>query len=237
MIPLADHNPTHQIPLVTWLFIAICVVVFCMQLTSPFGFDTVTALYGFVPAVTLYSGEPIQLPTGFPPEFATGLAHNPGWPTVFSSMFMHGSVMHIAGNMLYLYVFGDNIENTLGKTRFTLFYLIGGIAAALTQALMDTASPIPMVGASGAISAILGAYLVLYPKQPITVFIPNMGLTQMPALAVLGLWFGYQLISQFASGGDSGVAFGAHIGGFVAGFLLIRLFKPRQQSAEPTLWR
>jgi len=121
-------------------------------------------------------------------------------------------------------VFGDNIENDLGRGRFLLLYLLAGLAAAFAQMAVDPSSTIPMVGASGAISGVLGAYLILHPRQPITVLVPNMGVTRMPALAVLGMWFGYQLLyGLLADASSGGVAFWAHVGGFVAGVVLVKI--------------
>lgn len=139
-------------------------------------------------------------------------------------MFMHGGWAHLGGNMLYLYIFGDNIENAMGRVRYILFYVAGGIAAALAQGLMNVHSIIPMVGASGAISAVLGAYLVLYPRQRITM-ISNYGTYEMEAVYVLGLWFVYQFVfGLLGSGEGGGVAFFAHVGGFVFGLVAVKLF-------------
>lgn len=228
MIPLSDNNPTHITPFFTYALIALNVLAFIGQISSPHGFEWSVYAYGFIPA-RLFEG------AALPPEV---MAASP-LATLFSSMFMHGSLAHIGGNMLYLWVFGDNIENDLGRTRFILFYLITGVAAAMAQGLLDPTSTIPMVGASGAISGVLGGYLVLHPKQRITVLIPNAGLTQMPALLVLGMWFGYQLILGLANmGGEGGgVAFWAHIGGFVAGLVLVKLFAIGTQSSRPQLWK
>jgi membrane associated rhomboid family serine protease len=152
--------------------------------------------------------------------------------TVFTSMFMHGGWMHLIGNMLYLWIFADNVEASMGHLRFVLFYLLCGVAAVLAQALPDTTSQIPMIGASGAISGVLGAYMLLHPHARVLVLVPLGFMSQMvhlPAAAVLGLWFGLQLLSSALSPpGEGGVAFGAHIGGFVAGVALIPLFKYRR---------
>lgn len=212
MIPIADHNPTRVFPLVNWLLIVACVVVFIQQISSAFPFDQIVGEYGFIPARVLggVTDEDYDWPTA-------------PWVTALTSMFLHGSWLHLGGNMLYLYVFGDNIENAMGKVRYLLFYLLGGVAAALAQGLMDTSSIVPMVGASGAISAVLGAYVVLYPRQPVTVIVPNMGVQQFPALGVLGLWF----VTQFlygVLGSEGGVAFFAHVGGFVAGLVMVKVF-------------
>jgi membrane associated rhomboid family serine protease len=147
-------------------------------------------------------------------------------------MFMHGGWMHLIGNMLYLWIFGDNVEDSMGHARFLVFYLLCGIAAVLAQALPDPSSIVPMVGASGAISGVLGAYLLLYPLARVLVVIPLGFILQtmrIPAGIVLLLWFGLQLLSNaMQSAGQGGVAFRAHIGGFVAGMILIPLFKQRQ---------
>ena len=151
--------------------------------------------------------------------------------TVFSSMFLHGGFMHLAGNMLYLWIFGNNIEDSMGHTRFVIFYLLCGVAAVLAQAWPNPDSTIPMIGASGAISGVLGAYLLLFPRAHVLVLIPLGAfsrLVPLPAMVVLGFWFVLQLISSaFTDGSQGGVAFGAHIGGFVAGMILIPVFKHR----------
>lgn len=228
MMPLSDHHPTRSFPAVTWAIIATCVTVYLLQETAgstPASFQEIIYQYGFLPALTLggFTDNP-DTPT-----------HNLGWLAMLSSMFMHGSWMHLGGNMLYLHIFGDNLEDRLGKLKFLVFYLLSGAAAALAQAITNPASFIPMVGASGAISGVLGGYLVLYPRQTITVYMPYVGLTQMPALYVLGSWFAYQVIYGLAAATQEGggVAFWAHVGGFAAGFLLLRLFAPRQ---KPQLW-
>ena len=143
--------------------------------------------------------------------------------TVITSMFLHGGFMHLIGNMLYLWVFGDNIEDIFGKPVFIIFYVICGIVAALSQALPDPSSTIPMIGASGAISGVLGAYMVFFPKESIRVAIPFgffLQILKLPAYVVLLFWFVLQLINGALSGSEGGVAFGAHIGGFIAGVIL-----------------
>ena len=139
-------------------------------------------------------------------------------------MFMHGDIMHIFGNMLFLFIFGDNLENLLGHIRFAIFYLVCGFAAALAQVVMDPDSLIPMLGASGAISGVLGGYIVLFPQRQVRAIIFNF-LTTVPAFVALGLWIGVQVVqSYFAPAGQGGVAYAAHIGGFIAGAALIKLF-------------
>jgi membrane associated rhomboid family serine protease len=176
--------------------------------------------YGAIPAV-LFGSESL------PPEAAV----LPASLTLLTSMFLHGGFMHLIGNMLYLWIFGNNIEDAMGHARFILFYIVCGIAAALTHAWMDPGSAIPMIGASGAISGVLGAYLLLYPRAHVLVLIPLGFFTRMmyiPAGFVLGFWFLLQLLnSGLAAGGGGGVAWFAHIGGFIAGMILIGFFKHR----------
>jgi Uncharacterized membrane protein (homolog of Drosophila rhomboid) len=221
MIPLRDDNPSSIAPVVTIGLIVACVLMFLWELS--FGASSQRVIYalGVVPASLLGRGD-------LPAE----LAWVPPWATVFTSMFMHGGWMHLIGNMLYLWIFGDNVEDSMGHGRFVVFYLLCGIAAVLAQALPDPNSTVPMVGASGAISGVLGAYLLLYPHARVLVVIPLGFILQtmrVPAGIVLLLWFGLQLLSNaMAQAGQGGVAFRAHIGGFVAGMLLIPIFKQRR---------
>jgi membrane associated rhomboid family serine protease len=223
MIPLRDDNPSSIAPAATIGFIIACVLVFLWQLSlGPVGGERVIYALGVVPAVLLGQGE-------LPP----GLAIVPPTATIFTSMFMHGGWMHLIGNMLYLWIFGDNVEDSMGHGRFIVFYLLCGVAAVLAQALPDPNSTIPMVGASGAISGVLGAYLLLYPHARVLVVIPlgfYLHTMRIPAGLVLVLWFGLQLFSNLMTteAGQGGVAFRAHIGGFIAGMLLIPLFKQRR---------
>jgi len=221
MIPLHDDNPTTIQPLVTIAFIVLCSLVFLWQISlGGQGFEAAVLSLGVIPA-TLLGDKTL------PPE----LALVPPTLTIFTSMFLHGSWMHLIGNMLYLWIFGNNVEDAMGHVRFVLFYLLCGIAAVLAQALPNTESTIPMIGASGAISGVLGAYLLLYPHARVLVLIPigfYSRLVHLPAMAVLGFWFVLQLInSAFADPRGGGVAFGAHIGGFIAGMALLPIFKHR----------
>jgi membrane associated rhomboid family serine protease len=225
MIPLRDENPTHAAPVVTIALIAANVLVFVWELALPAsGAEAAVYSLGLIPAVFFGSAE-------LPPEIRTV----PATLTPITSMFLHGGFLHLAGNMLYLWVFGDNIEDRMGRGRFLAFYVLCGIAAALAQALPDPRSEVPMIGASGAVSGVLGAYILLYPRTPVLVAIPLFIVLytfHMPALAVLGIWFAGQLLSSIAQqAGEAGIAFRAHIGGFVAGLLMIRLFAraPRQR--------
>jgi membrane associated rhomboid family serine protease len=222
VIPLRDDNPSSLTPLVSWTIMGACIVVFLWQLSlGPQGGQVAVFALGVIPAVLF---DHAALPAD--------IALVPPLVTVFTSMFMHGGWMHLIGNMLYLWIFADNVEASMGHLRFVLFYLLCGVAAVLAQALPDTTSQIPMIGASGAISGVLGAYLLLHPHARVLVLVPLGFMSQMvhlPAAAVLGLWFGLQLLSSALSPpGEGGVAFGAHIGGFVAGVALIPLFKYRR---------
>ena len=221
MIPLRDDNPTSITPFVTYAFIAACILVFLWQMSlGEKGFEAAVLALGVTPAILLGDAR-------LPPE----LYLVPPVATVFSSMFLHGGFMHLAGNMLYLWIFGNNVEDSMGHVRFVIFYLLCGVAAVLAQAWPNPDSTIPMIGASGAISGVLGAYLLLFPRAHVLVLIP-LGvfsrLVPLPAMVVLGFWFVLQLISTALSdGSQGGVAFGAHIGGFVAGMILIPVFKYR----------
>lgn len=221
MIPLHDDNPTDIFPYLTVTFIVACVLVFFWQLSlGPAGQKAVYAL-GVIPA-TLLQGK----------SLSPDLYLIPAELTLLTSMFLHGGWMHLIGNMLYLWIFGNNVEDAMGHTRFIFFYIICGIAAALAQSLPDPASVTPMIGASGAISGVLGAYLLLHPRARVLVAIPLVVFiytTRLPAMAVLGFWFVFQLVSSLlADSGGGGVAWGAHVGGFIAGVLLIPFFKYRR---------
>jgi membrane associated rhomboid family serine protease len=220
VIPLKDDNPTRTFPLVNYGLIVGCVLVFLWELSLGARAQDAILAYGFIPDLLLGDAR-------LPPE----LAVVPAWATVFTSMFLHGGWMHLIGNMLYLWIFADNVEDRFGHGRFVVFYALCGVAAAMAQALPDPGSQVPMVGASGAISGVLGAYLLMFPRARVLVAIPIgiLALVRMPALLVLGLWFGMQLLSELFAGAGAGVAFRAHIGGFVAGMLLMPLFRRRER--------
>ncbi|HUO82809.1 MAG TPA: rhomboid family intramembrane serine protease [Gammaproteobacteria bacterium] len=220
MIPLSDDNPSSTTPYVSYTILGACVLVFLWQLSLGANAQAAVYAFGVIPAVLL---GPAQLPAG--------LDVVPPVVTVFTSMFMHGGFMHLAGNLLYLWIFADNVEDTMGHGRFVVFYLLCGVAAVLAQALPDPASQVPMIGASGAISGVLGAYILLFPHAHVLVGVPlgfYLHTMRLPAVLVLGLWFLIQLVSSAADDGGAGVAFRAHIGGFVAGMLLIPLFARRR---------
>ena len=204
MFPIRDHNPSERTPFVTWALIAINIVVFASyylpSFQDPWVMNAVFETWGLVPA-------------GATPT------------TFFTSMFLHGGLMHIAGNMLFLYIFGDNMEDTFGHVGFLLFYLACGIVAALAQVLPDPGSPVPMVGASGAIAGVMGGYLLLFPKARVDVIVILVIIIRMftlPAWVMLGFWFGLQAFNSYATYGidGGGVAHLAHVGGFVAGVAL-----------------
>jgi membrane associated rhomboid family serine protease len=229
MLPLRDHNPTRGVVVLTYGLVAANLLAYTLQFAMDrAGAPWVTAWYGLVPKRLL--------------------ADVPGEAfTLFTSMFMHGDWAHLGGNLLFLWIFGDNIEDSLGKLRFAAFYLLGGIAAAVAQVAVDPSSSLPMVGASGAISAVLGAYLVLYPRAPVTVLNPALPLWllfgpvfQLPAWVVIGSWFLLDnLVGGLASLGmqsQGGVAFWAHIGGFVAGLVLIKPLMIGRTPLHPDPW-
>ena len=223
MIPLKDDNPTAGRPTVTYFLIGVCVVIFFMQLGSEsYRTGQLFYSYGLIPSVLMGHN---QLPMD--------LYAVPAYLTIFTSMFMHGGFMHLIGNMLYLWIFADNIEDSLGPKKFIIFYLLSGIGAAAAQILMDTHSQVPMVGASGAIGGVLGAYLINHPNARVLVLIPFGFFSQLikiKALYVLGFWFVLQFInSAMMSSQGGGVAYAAHIGGFVSGVVLILFFNKRNK--------
>jgi membrane associated rhomboid family serine protease len=217
-LPLYDDNPTGRAPIVTCGLIGLCVLVFLWQLGEDA--DTVAYSYGMIPA-TLFGSA--RLPSA--------LAVLPPWATIFTSMFLHAGWLHIGGNMLFLWIFGNNIEDVLGHVRYLLLYLLSGAAAALCQAGTAPNSTVPMLGASGAIAGVLGAYLLLYPYANVHVLVLIIIIVRIitvPAWIILGLWFVAQLVSGLLTGsGTGGVAFWAHVGGFVTGIALLLLLRPR----------
>jgi membrane associated rhomboid family serine protease len=237
VIPLKDDIPTRRTPIVTIVFIAINVIVYFLferglWELGDLGNERVVE-FGAIPleitepgteCASAAGGTQIQCGTG---DFASGNA--PSWLTSLTSMFMHGSLLHLGGNMLFLWIFGNNIEDSMGRLTFVAFYLLGGFAALGLHVLTDPDSAIPTVGASGAIAGVLGAYARLYPRARVVtvVFIIIIfTVVTLPALLVLGVWFLLQLLPAFSepSGAGGGVAYFAHIGGFVFGLLAIKLF-------------
>jgi rhomboid family protein len=220
-IPFRDDTPARRPPVMTYALVGGCVAAFFWQLSlGPDGIDRTSMSLGMIPAVLFGQA---RLPTH--------LRLVAPWLTIYTSMFMHSGWLHLIGNMIYLWVFGRGVESALGGARFLLFYLACGTVAALTQALTDPASTLPMIGASGAIAGVLGAYLVLYPFGHVFVFfwiIIFFRIIAVPAILLLGLWFLIQLLSaQGASAGAGGVAFWAHVGGFISGMILVLFLRAR----------
>ena len=221
MIPLRDVIPSRTTPYVTVTLIVLNGLIFAYQFLLGSGVQEFIYVFGLVPA-----------------EFS--------WPTVFTSMFLHGGLMHAGGNMLYLWIFGDNVEDRMGHGRFVVFYLLCGVAAALAQTWMSPGSLVPMVGASGAIAGVMGAYFVLYPKSRIVTLLPLIiffQVIEVPALVFLGIWFLMQFVSGLGSLAVTstdgaaqmagGVAFWAHVAGFAAGLVGVWFFRrPERQDVE-----
>ncbi len=221
MIPISDDNPVEHTPFVTWAIMLACVAAYVWEYSlGEKGMEGALYLLGFIPK-TLFNAE-------LAPSTMIGV---PAPATIFTSMFLHGGLLHLGGNMLYLWIFGNNIEEAMGHARFTLFYFACGAAAALAMAFVDPASSVPMVGASGAISGVLAAYMLLYPRARVHVVIP-LGIIFYPlwvrAAWVVGIWFAMQLASAaITDPGKPGTAFWAHIGGFGAGLVLTPALKLR----------
>jgi membrane associated rhomboid family serine protease len=228
MIPLSDDNPRHGIPVVTLAIIGSCVLIFLWQVsvTDQTGDAAILSL-GVIPARLF--GE-FRLPSN--------VIALPAWLTLFTSLFLHGGWLHLGSNMLFLWVFGDNIEDAMGRFRFIAFYLACGAAAALAQVAADPSATQPMIGASGAIAGVLGAYILLYPHANVRVLV-FLGffvtVIRIPAAIVLGIWFLVQFWSALSPGSAEaeGIAVWAHVGGFVAGLALVALLK----RSEVTLFQ
>jgi len=224
LIPLRDENPRRRFPLATFLLVVANVLVFLFQRNlSPLGQELLVKAAGAIPfeIVNRVDIGPVDL---LP------------WPgSILTSMFLHGGWLHLIGNMWFLWLFGDNVEETLGSVRFLLFYLLVGTVGALAQCYIIPASTAPMIGASGAVAGVLGAYVLLYPRARILTFalIPLFwNLLRVPAWLFLGLWF----LGQFFIGAGSGVAWMAHVGGFLAGLGIVRLLSPAPvQRAVPAI--
>jgi membrane associated rhomboid family serine protease len=232
LFPLKDDIPTRRFPVLTVAIIAICCAVYFLFEQGLWGLGATgnerVLEFGAIPYEITNPGKEVgaaELPD-----------QAPWWVTLFSSMFMHGSLLHLGGNILFLWIFGNNIEDSMGRLRFVAFYLLGGLVALGAQVLVEPDSVVPTVGASGAIAAVLGGYALLYPRARVItlVFIIIIfTIVELPALLVLGLWILLQLflgaseLSQPVGGGEGGVAYFAHIGGFVFGLVAIKLFANR----------
>lgn len=218
MLPFKDNIPTERFPLITVVFIAINVAMFFYELTLEASgqLDSFLTEYGMTPYEVTHGVS--LVPRGLPV-----------YVTLFTSMFLHGGWLHLGGNMLYLWIFGNNVEDSMGRFRFVIFYLGCGLLASLAQIAIDPASDIPNIGASGAIAGVLGGYLLLFPRAKVTTLVfllVFITVVQLPAIFVLMFWFLFQLFYGLSELGSStgGVAYFAHIGGFVAGLLAIKLF-------------
>ncbi len=224
MIPIRDQIPTRRVPYVNYILIAANILVFVLQWLA--GANQEALVYQFA-----------LIPASFRDGFSLGNISD-----IFTSMFMHAGLAHLGGNMLYLWIFGDNVEDSMGHGKYLLFYLLGGLIASLAHIFTNSASQIPTVGASGAIAAVLGAYLILYPSSKVLTIIPLgffLRMTMVPAAIVLGLWFVLQLFSGVLSMGGpdvGGVAFWAHIGGFVAGVILAKIFSKKRYKDTMVRW-
>ena len=247
MIPLKDNIPTNRLPFVTIALIVANVVVYLLAIRHGgsiiSGPDTREVVkYGAIPAALTHCLAKHEVIVGN----QLVCAHSggmPTWQTVFTAMFMHASIVHILGNMLFLWIFGNNVEDSMGPVKYIGFYILGGIAALALQVAIDPNSTAPTVGASGAIAAVLGGYILIYPRARVLTLvfiILFFTVIELPALVVLGLWFAEQVLfgaAGLTQGGGSGggVAYFAHIGGFAFGLLLIRAFVRRVKETPPRL--
>src|SRR5512135_1147033 len=221
LLPLRDDNPTSRFPYVTVALIAANVLVFLTQAVTPHGLEQAAVRFGAIPyAITHF--RTVAVEGGLPPLL-----------TLLTSLFLHGSLLHLGGNMLYLWIFGNNIEDVLGPVRFVLFYLAAGMAAALTQVLAMPGSRVPMIGASGAIAGVLGAYMIVFPRARVKTLLflfIYVTVVPLPAGLFLAFWFALQLLNVGLGGG---VAWFAHIGGFLTGIVLILVGRPRDRRTQP----
>jgi membrane associated rhomboid family serine protease len=226
-IPIRDDQPTIRQPVVTIGLIVLNSLVFlATYLQGPEGFQLFTYRFGYIPAELVHSVE-------LTPQMAVS-----PYITMFTSMFMHGGWMHLIGNMLFLWIFGNNVEDYFGHVWFILFYLLSGLAAVALQTIFDASSQVPMIGASGAIAGVMGGYMILHPRARITVLLFLFFFIQfvaLPAKVVLGIWFVYQLLMSLGATGEGGVAFLAHVGGFVFGLAVLwMLTKIRGKGSTPS---
>lgn len=231
MIPLRDDQPRFSTPYVTYFLIALNLLIFLFQATlDPESSKVLSFQLGFIPAhVTQFLTGTGRL------DFTSVLL------PFITSMFLHGSWLHVIGNMWFLWIFGDNIEDHMGHSKYLAFYLLSGIAAAVAEVLLTPNVRVPTVGASGAIAGVLGAYFILYPRARVLTWFPPIFLFYLPAWVMLGFWFVIQFLSgastRTASSSQSGgIAFWAHVGGFVAGILLVKILPERPQRYRYGTW-
>jgi membrane associated rhomboid family serine protease len=243
LIPLKDNIPTANFPIVTVVLIALNIGMYFffqqggLSLGEPSGEHYMENVveYGSIPYEITHPGDQcVQTGAGEAGCTDGGETDLPAtWITLLTSMFMHGGLLHLGGNMLFLWVFGNNIEDSLGRFRFVAFYLLGGLVAELSHTVIDPDSTIPTIGASGAVAAVLGGYALLYPRARVVtlvIIIIFITIIELPALLILGLWFLFQLYdaSQPIGGEGGGIAYFAHIGGFLFGLAMIKLFARRE---------
>lgn len=224
MIPLRDANPSDRFPFVTIGLIALCTLIFIYEASLGQGLRAFFSAFALVPGQITYGLQSGEIG-------AAGIVQ-----PFFTSMFLHGSWMHLIGNMWFLWIFGDNVEDSLGSWRFLTFYLLAGLGAGLAHYLLQPSSAVPTVGASGAIAGVLAGYLVLFPRARVTTLVPLgifIQLMELPAVVLIGLWLAIQIGSGLLSLGwtGGGVAWWAHVGGFVVGALLVRVFLLRRVMA------
>lgn len=234
MIPLRDDQPTFSTPFVNYFLIALNLFIYGWEFSV--GMQSPRALNAFVLHFGLVPHHEVAVLIG---HSSAGLAS--AIVPIFTSMFLHASLMHVAGNMLFLWIFGDNVEDFLGHFAYIVFYLASGIAAATTQVLLNSDSRLPAVGASGAIAGVLGAYFILYPKARVLVWFPPIFLFHVPAWLMLGYWFLYQFFSASVTviaetSQQGGIAFWEHVGGFAAGVILIKVFPERKHRFRYGTW-
>lgn len=233
MIPLRDNIPPHSFPFVNYVIIAICTLAFLAQVSEDGQGGSIVEQYGMVPmrltrpdvAAVMTIQEAVQTPMGIvvrEREHVLAESALPPWMTLITCMFLHGGIMHFLGNMWFLHIFGDNVEDRFGHVGYAVMYLGTGIVAGLSHLVTNLVSPIPTIGASGAIAGVMGAYLVLYPHSRVQAFMPPIFSFVLPAPVFLGIWFVMQTlngISAMGASASTGVAWWAHIGGFVAGVI------------------
>jgi membrane associated rhomboid family serine protease len=229
VFPLRDNIPTDRFPVLTVTFIALNVIVYFVLQDGVLGLPNEGSTGNW--PVNDYAARPCEV-------FGECPDAGQSWPVnVFTSMFMHGSLLHLGGNMLFLWIFGNNVEDSMGPVKFIAFYLLGGIAALAAQAVLDTGSPVPTIGASGAVAGVLGGYILLFPRARVVTFIFIIfffTFIELPAMLILGFWFVQQVLFGVydlttPTGEGGGVAYFAHIGGFVFGLIAIRLFASRER--------
>jgi membrane associated rhomboid family serine protease len=232
MIPLRDDQPSFSTPFINYFLIVLNVLVFMWELSVGH-----RALNGFLMEFGVIPRHTIAVLTGQSYDGpATAIL------PIFTAMFLHGSFVHVGGNMLFLWIFGDNVEDYLGHFRYLLFYLMSGVAASVTHILLNADSRAPVIGASGAIAGVMGAYFIVYPKARVLVWFPPIFFFHVPAWLMLGYWFLVNFLSGTATSisettqPSNGIAFWAHVGGFVAGILMIKVFRERPQRYRYGTW-